>query len=141
MLTASIRGMDAAESPAAVVCAGNRWRVPVAELARWIGVDVATLHRWHDAEAFARARGVAPDLIRALAPRWEYLTRAEADLVRREFEHRDSLGATHALLVLTTLPIERPEPRPAIASRHLFGRARAQAFNYKRDGPVGAFGR
>ncbi len=125
-----------------LVIRGDGWRVKLAELARWIGVDQATLRRWRREENFARARGLAPDLLRALAPRAWRLTREEAWIVRAAYERDGSLGATHALLVTALLPAEKPAAREPTPTRSLFGRERAAAFNYKRGTDrVGAYGR
>lgn len=131
-----------APSCVVLVIRGAPWRVRVAELARWIGVDVATLRRWRRADNFDRARGLAPDLLRALAPRAWRLTPREAADVRAAYERGGSLAATHALLVTAMMPAD-PEPaRAPTPTRSLFGRERAAAFNYCRGTDrVGAYGR
>lgn len=109
------------DSPAAIVIVGAHWRVPIAELARWLGLDVATLHRWRDAETFARSRGAVPDLVRALAPRWQRLTLREAELVREQHARYGVIGSMHVLMVIAMLPVEIEPTRPTIPTRSRFG--------------------
>ncbi len=58
----------AAESPVSVLVRKLGFYGTVKDLAAWLDVNQATIHRWRNVETFNKATGIAPTLIRRLAP-------------------------------------------------------------------------
>lgn len=97
------------ESPASIVMRGQWWHVGAEELAAWLGINQATLHRWKDPATFAKATGHAATLVRMLAPiAGEKLTHEQAHYCRLARKDRGELGAFAHLVWLATQELAPP---------------------------------